>query len=124
MGVPPQALEQTVSDYNRAIETKRDPLGREQWMLMKKISKPPFYASRMRMSIHYTMGGVAIDPHARVLDTADQPIPGLFAVGEMTAGVHGSNRVGGNGILDAFVFGRIAGWGAAAWKPRQERQGR
>ncbi len=113
MQVPPETLEKTVADYNRAIDTKHDPFGREQWMLMKKIIRPPFYASRMRMSIHYTMGGIAIDTQARVLDRRDRPIPGLYAAGEVTAGVHGSNRVGGNGVLDAFVFGRIAGKSAA-----------
>ena len=85
-------------------------------MLVKKIEKPPFYATKARMAIHYTMGGIVIDTQARVLDKDSQPIEHLYAAGEATTGVHGTNRVGGNGILDAFVFGRIAGESAATHK--------
>ena len=60
------------------------------------------------------MGGVAINPNAEVLDGSDQPIPGLYAAGEVTGGVHAGNRLGGNAIADCFVFGRIAGRNAAA----------
>ncbi|MBR2571025.1 MAG: FAD-binding protein, partial [Clostridia bacterium] len=63
---------------------------------------------------HHTMGGVAINPNAEVLDGSDQPIPGLYAAGEVTGGVHAGNRLGGNAIADCFVFGRIAGRNAAA----------
>ena len=82
-------------------------------MLVKKIAKTPLYATKARMSIHYTMGGIVIDAQARVLDKNNNPIENLYAAGEATTGVHGTNRVGGNGILDAFVFGRIAGESAA-----------
>ena len=59
--------------------------------------------------VHYTMGGVAIDTRTRVLDRNNNPTPGLFAAGEVTGGVHGANRLGGNSISETITFGRIAG---------------
>jgi len=57
---------------------------------------------------HYVMGGVEVDP-----DTAESSVPGLFAVGEVSGGMHGSNRLGGNSLSDLLVFGKRAGDGAA-----------
>jgi len=68
---------------------------------------------RVTPSLHYVMGGLHIDTSARVLSSQGAPIPGLYAAGEVTGGVHGKNRLAGNGILDNVVFGRIAGAGAA-----------
>jgi succinate dehydrogenase / fumarate reductase flavoprotein subunit len=59
---------------------------------------------------HYVMGGVEVDP-----DTGATLLPGLFAVGEVSGGMHGSNRLGGNSLSDLLVFGRRAGAGAAAY---------
>ena len=59
------------------------------------------------------MGGVKIDTQTHVLDAQDAPIPGLYAAGEVTGGIHGGNRLGGNAIVDFTVFGRIAGETAA-----------
>ena len=59
------------------------------------------------------MGGVRIDTNARVVDRRGNVIPGLYAAGEVTGGIHGTNRVGGNAIADIFTFGRIAGESAA-----------
>eukprot|EP00193_Tetraselmis_chui_P012257 CAMPEP_0177777930 /NCGR_PEP_ID=MMETSP0491_2-20121128/15657_1 /TAXON_ID=63592 /ORGANISM="Tetraselmis chuii, Strain PLY429" /LENGTH=509 /DNA_ID=CAMNT_0019297117 /DNA_START=147 /DNA_END=1675 /DNA_ORIENTATION=+ len=67
------------------------------------------YVMKVTPVVHYTMGGLSIDQHARVLDTAGKAIPGLLAAGEVTGGVHGANRLGGNSLLDCTVFGRIAG---------------
>ena len=55
------------------------------------------------------MGGLKIDEHARVIDEQEKPIDGLYAAGEVTGGVHGSNRLGGNSLLECVVFGRVAG---------------
>ncbi len=55
------------------------------------------------------MGGIVVDEYARVLDIDGSPIPGLFAAGEAIGGVHGRNRLGGSSLLEAVVFGRIAG---------------
>jgi succinate dehydrogenase / fumarate reductase flavoprotein subunit len=62
---------------------------------------------------HYIMGGVRVDP-----ETAAATVPGLFAAGEVAAGMHGANRLGGNSLSDLLVFGRRAGAGAAAYASR------
>ena len=63
--------------------------------------------------MHHTMGGVEIDSAAEVLSTEGEVIPGLFAAGEVTGGVHGQNRLGGTAVADFVVYGRIAGQSAA-----------
>jgi flavocytochrome c len=68
--------------------------------------------SPRKASLHHTMGGVLIDTQARVIDTKGNPIPGLWAAGEVTGGIHAGNRLGGNAIADIFTFGRIAGLNA------------
>ncbi|KAK7051358.1 hypothetical protein VNI00_004858 [Paramarasmius palmivorus] len=73
----------------------------------------PLLAAEITPVVHYTMGGVSIDASAHVLDLKGEPIPGLFAAGEVIGGVHGENRLGGSSLLEAVVFGRIAGEGAA-----------
>ena len=65
--------------------------------------------------LHYTMGGLEIDPESRVLDKNGKPIPGLFAAGEVAGGVHGANRLGGSSLLGCVVFGRVSGDSAAAY---------
>jgi succinate dehydrogenase/fumarate reductase flavoprotein subunit len=65
--------------------------------------------------LHYTMGGLEIDPESRVLDKSGKPIPGLFAAGEVAGGVHGANRLGGSSLLGCVVFGRVSGDSAAAY---------
>lgn len=77
------------------------------------LSKAPFYAVEVKPAIHHTMGGIRIDSLSRVLDRAGNPVEGLYACGEVTGGVHGGNRLGGNGVADIVVFGRIAGREAA-----------
>ncbi len=79
----------------------------------KTPSEPPFWAVRMYPWIHYTLGGLSINTDANCLTTSGQPIPNLFAAGQITGNVHGENRLGGCGLTDAFVFGRIAGQNAA-----------
>ena len=61
------------------------------------------------------MGGVKINTNAEVLTAEDQVIPGLYAAGEVTGGVHGANRLGGNAIADCMTFGRNAGTNAAKY---------
>lgn len=71
-----------------------------------------FHASPMVPAVHHTMDGIQINSSSQVLDINGNVIPGLFAAGEVTGGVHGSNRIGGNGIADAMVFGRVSGQSA------------
>lgn len=73
-----------------------------------------WFALLVTPALHYTMGGLVIDEEARVVGRSASPIPGLFAAGEVTGGVHGANRLAGNSLLECVVFGRIAGRGAAA----------
>ena len=79
------------------------------------LSTAPFYAIQIAPGIHHTMGGIKIDTDAEVISTDGSVIPGLFAAGETTGGVHGGNRIGGNAVCDFVVFGRIAGANAAAY---------
>ena len=113
MGVPASNLKKAVAAYNAAVDSKKDPTGRAEAVLTDKIETAPFYAGRISMSVHHTMGGVRIDEKARVIDRQGKPIANLYAAGEVTGGIHGTNRVGGNAIADIFTFGRIAGHSAA-----------
>jgi fumarate reductase flavoprotein subunit len=72
-----------------------------------------FYAVRVKPAIHHTMGGLSVNTETQVLKTDGTPIPGLFAAGEVTGGLHGANRLGGNGVADIVVNGRLAGLAAA-----------
>ena len=78
-----------------------------------RIAHPPFWTVQMHLRVHATLGGIRIDEHARVLKSDGSPIPNLWAAGSCTGGIHGRNRIGGNGINTAVVFGRIAGRKAA-----------
>jgi hypothetical protein len=74
-----------------------------------------FNVAIMTPVLHYTMGGLEVDPEARVIGTDGKPIPGLFAAGEVAGGVHGANRLGGSSLLGCVVFGRVSGDSAAAY---------
>lgn len=115
-GIPASALRQTIDTYNRGVEEGRDRLGKSPEKLRQKIIHPPFWGTYAPMAVHYTSGGIRIDTEARVIRESGSPIPGLFAAGEVTGGIHGASRLGGSGLTDAVVFGRIAGRNAA--RPR------
>ena len=76
---------------------------------MVKIEDGPYYALPQFPSVHHTMGGLVIDTMTRVIDIYGQPIDGLYAAGEVTGGVHGTNRLGSNADADACGFGYISG---------------
>lgn len=113
IGVPANNLKEAVDTYNKAVDTKKDPLGRAEGVLVNKIIKAPFYAGRVTMKRHHTMGGVIINKDAQVIDRRGNVVPGLYAAGEVTGGIHGTNRAGGNAMADIFTYGRIAGVNAA-----------
>ena len=113
MGVKPAVLKETIDTYNKAVDTKKDPMGRGATMLVNKIAKAPFYAGKVTMKRHHTMGGVVINTNAEVIDRDGKVIPNLWAAGEVTGVVHGTNRVGGNAMADIFSYGRVAGQSAA-----------
>ena len=83
------------------------------------LATGPFYAIKVTAGVHHTMGGVTINSATEVLKADGTAIPGLFAAGEVTGGVHGANRLGGTAVADFVVFGRIAGDSAAAYASAQ-----
>lgn len=108
IGVDPIELEKSVREFNQAVDGLiEDEFGRE--LFYKKIEDGPFYASIRSAYTHYTIGGLEIDSQARVKNTNGDIIPGLYAAGEVTGGIHGENRLGGNSLTECIVFGRIAG---------------
>lgn len=114
--VPVEPLLETVESFNRYVAEGADPeFDRYMQVNQLTIDTPPYYASRLAPKVHHTMGGVRIDARAQALDiSTDEPIPGLYAAGEITGGVHGASRLGSIAILDCLLFGRIAGQNAAA----------
>ena len=118
MGLEGEAIEsfvQTMETWNAAVAAGVDEeFGRNNGM-DDDLSTAPFYAIQIAPGIHHTMGGIKINSDAQVIDTEGEIIPGLFAAGETTGGVHGGNRIGGNAVCDYVVFGRIAGLGAAEY---------
>ena len=114
IGAPGQALEQTMATYNKAVAEKKDAeFGRDD--LPRQLAKAPYYVIEVRPGIHFTMGGVRINTKAQVMHKDKKPIPGLFAAGEVTGGIHGQNRIGGNSMTTLFTFGPIAGREAVAY---------
>ena len=116
MGLEGDAVQnfvQTMDTWNQAVANGVDEeFGRNNGM-DDDLSTAPFYAIQIAPGIHHTMGGIKIDTEAEVISTDGAVIPGLFAAGETTGGVHGGNRIGGNAVCDFVVFGRIAGLNAA-----------
>ncbi|WP_288206963.1 FAD-binding protein, partial [Sutterella wadsworthensis] len=112
--VPFTTLRASIDRWNQSVKSGWDQdFNRPMPAQAQTIDTPPFYYGEERFSIHYTSGGIAISPKAQVLDRDDHPIPGLYAAGETTGGVHGRTRLGGCALTDCFVFGRIAGKEAA-----------
>ena len=114
INVPAENLKATVEEYNKAVDTKQDKYGKKPDTLEKKVLTGPFVAIEIAPGIHYTMGGVQINTDAQVIDNNGKPIPNFYVAGEVTGGVHGANRLGGNSISETVTFGRIAGAQAAA----------
>lgn len=109
------AFVQTMDTWNKAVADGVDEeFGRNNGM-DDDLSTAPFYAIQIAPGIHHTMGGIKINTNAEVINTDGNVIPGLFAAGETTGGVHGGNRIGGNAVCDFVVFGRIAGLDAAEY---------
>ncbi len=111
MEVDEKVLTETIAKWNEACKNKKDEeFGREAFdAILSDLTAAPYYAVKIAPGIHHCMGGVHINTSAEVLDVDGKVIPGLFAAGEVTGGVHGGNRLGGNAVADFVVFGRIAG---------------
>lgn len=114
MGINKAALVETVKKHNQYLKDGKDPeFGKNISPHMVSLEKGPFYGIAQWPSVHHTMGGLRINPQAQVIDIWGKPIPKLYAAGEVTGGVHGSNRLGSNAIPDCVCFGRVAGTSAA-----------
>ena len=112
--IDPTAFETTMNEWNAAVEAKTDSqFGRTSFA--SPLNTAPYYAIKVTPGVHHTMGGLKINSEAEVLTADGNKIPGLFAAGEVTGGVHGANRLGGNAVADFVVFGRIAGKQAASY---------
>ncbi|KAJ7690669.1 FAD binding domain-containing protein [Mycena rosella] len=121
MGLAPAVLKKTFEEYNAVVRSKKDPFGKKFFSGEWKYDDI-FNVAIMTPVLHYTMGGLEIDPESRVIDTQGKPIPGLFASGEVAGGVHGANRLGGSSLLGCVVFGRVSGDSAAAYLLQQSSQ--
>ncbi|HWR24309.1 MAG TPA: flavocytochrome c [Feifaniaceae bacterium] len=117
INVPAENLKKALDDFNAHVKTKEpDAFGRT--LYSDPIDQGPFYAAARVPTVHHTMGGVKINKEAQVINAGGEIIPGLYAAGEVTGGIHGTNRLGGNALADILVFGRIAGKNAAAEESR------
>lgn len=118
INVPADNLKAAVAEYNKAAshQVEKDKFGFAATNTDDApMTEGPWYACLKVPTVHHTMGGVKINTKAEVIGTNGKPIAGLFAAGEVTGGIHGANRLGGNAIADVFTFGRLAGASAAKY---------
>ena len=107
--VPISGLTKTIETYNKFVLSGVDSdFHRNAGSMDCVLNKAPFYAVKCIPAIHYTMGGLKINTKAQVMNKNHKAIPGLYAAGEVTGGVHGGARLGGNAVADYCVFGKIA----------------
>ena len=108
LGCDKSTLQATVDTFNNCVDGKEtDEFGRTLYSV--KLENGPWVATPRQACVHHTMGGVTIDTDTRVLDESGKAIEGLYAAGEITGGIHGANRLGGNAVVDTVVFGKAAG---------------
>ena len=115
INVPADALKATLETWNKAVADKNDSEFGRKTAMDHDLSKGPYYAIQIAPGIHHTMGGLKINTKAQVLKEDGSAIQGLYAAGEVTGGVHGENRIGGNAVADIIIFGRQAGAQSAAY---------
>ncbi|MFK4896218.1 flavocytochrome c [Lactococcus petauri] len=114
LDIKPEELNATVTKWNKAVADKKDSeFGRTTGMTNDISGK--VYAIKVAPGIHHTMAGVKINTQTQVLKEDGQPIKGLYAAGEVTGGLHGGNRIGGNAVADIIIFGRQAGQESAKY---------
>ena len=114
IGVPAENLKATLEAWNKAVADKKDSEFGRSTAMDHDLTTGPFHAIQIAPGIHHTMGGLKINTNAQVLKEDGSVINGLYAAGEVTGGVHGANRIGGNAVADIIIFGRQAGAQAAA----------
>jgi len=107
-GIDSSTLATTLKNYTKYVKNKKDEEF-DRVHLTQTLEEGPYYIIPVTPGIHHTMGGLKIDTQTHILDKKGNTIKGLYAAGEVTGGVHGGNRIGGNAVADIIVFGRIAG---------------
>ncbi len=113
LNIPENTFADTMTEWNTAAVSHRDSaFGRTSFA--GALDTPPFYAIQVAPGVHHTIGGLKINSSAEVQSVEGNSIPGLFAAGEVTGGIHGETYLEGNATTDFLVFGRIAGENAAA----------
>jgi len=114
ISIPAADLEATLNRYNAQQKAGIDEdFGRSAAQMTAALEIAPYYAVCVTPAIHHTMGGLSVNTSTQVLKADGTPISGLYAAGEVTGGLHGANRLGGNGVADIVVNGRLAGIAAA-----------
>ncbi|WP_409173529.1 flavocytochrome c [Enterococcus mundtii] len=119
INLPAETLAQTVTTWNEEVANQDDTAFGRTTAMEHDLSKPNYYAIKIAPGIHYTMGGIKINTNTEVVDKDGQPITGLYAAGEVTGGLHGENRIGGNSVAEIIIFGRQAGQQAAKFVSAQ-----
>ena len=123
LGIDPAVLAETLDTWNAAVASGTDAeFGRATGMT-NDLSVGPYYAIKIAPGVHHTMGGVKINTNTEVLAEDGNVVIGLYAAGEVTGGVHGGNRLGGNAVADIIVFGRQAGKSAAEFAKANGAEG-
>ena len=116
-GMDPAKLKASIDAYNAIVDgSQEDEFGfKADNTADAQMTEGPWYACRKVPTVHHTMGGIKINVESQAVDDGGNPIAGLYACGECTGGIHGSNRLGGNAICDCMTFGRNAGKNAAEY---------
>ncbi len=114
IGANSAAVKSTLNRYYRAYDRKFDQ-DFARYEMRVRLDQGPWYVAAVKPGVLATLGGIKINDRAEVLGSGDTPIPGLYAAGEVTAGVQGGNMMPGNGLTDAVTFGLIAGAKSAAY---------
>lgn len=120
MKVPAEQLETTLTHWNEAVAAKNDSEFKRTTAMEHPLNQANYYAIKIAPGIHYTMGGVKINTKTQVMNKENQPIKGLYAAGEVTGGLHGQNRIGGNSVAEIIIFGRQAGTQSAEFVKTQK----
>lgn len=121
MGISPAELKKTFDKYNQGAKENKDEFEKKYFHNMPFVMDDEFHVAIVTPVVHYSMGGVQINPEAEIVRPSategkfGEPVPGLFAAGEVAGGVHGKNRLGGSGLLGCVVYGRVAGASAAKY---------
>lgn len=116
IGCSPDVIKKTFDDHNYYEKNPgTDPFNKKFFSNGPWSTDDTYYVALMTPVLHYTMGGLEIGTDSAVHGENAQPVPGLFACGELAGGVHGANRLGGSSLLGCVVFGRVAGGSASSY---------